>query len=116
MIPIGFRSFSEDPKGLEASAAPAEMSFAEDDFSNNKILQSCCSSSKRNTPGRILTEIQKRKSLTAEDFLGPNEDDPALFSKIPQTKGIQEKRDQKLSAKKNELYVKILKEHGLSPG
>ena len=86
MIPIGFRSFSEDPKGmLEASAAPAEMSFVEDDYPNNKVL---LSSSNRNTPSRILTEIQNRKSLTAEDFLGPNEDDPALFSKIPQTKGI----------------------------
>lgn len=62
-----------------------------------------------------MTEIQNRKSLTAEDFLGPNENDPALFCKIPQTKGIQEKRDKKLSAKKNELYAKILKEHGLSP-
>ena len=34
-------------------------------------------------------------------------------SKLPLTEGMKKKRDAKRSAKKNELYVKIMKEHGL---
>ena len=36
-------------------------------------------------------------------------------SKLPITKGLQEKREVKRSAKNSELYLRILKDHGIDP-
>lgn len=37
------------------------------------------------------------------------------LSKLPLTNGIKRKRDQKRSVKKDELYQRILLEHGIDP-
>ena len=58
---------------------------------------------------RLHQEIQNRASLDASN------EDSLQGSNLPLTKGISEKRKAKLSAKKNELYLKILKENGLDP-
>ena len=39
--------------------------------------------------------------------------DSLEHSKLPLTSGIQKKREAKKSAKKSELYLQILKDHGL---
>ena len=36
-------------------------------------------------------------------------------SRLPLTDGIKKKREEKRSAKKNELYLKIMRDHGLDP-
>ena len=120
-VPIGFRSFAEEEGALNKSAldqsfvaaegqeqetvgAPPhqDISFAEDGDEEMKEGMSAEQS-------RLHQEIQNRASLDASN------EDSLQGSNLPLTKGISEKRKAKLSAKKNELYLKILKENGLDP-
>lgn len=55
-----------------------------------------------------MQEIQNRASYGIDD-------DSLENSKLPITKGLQQKREVKRSAKKNELYLRILKDHGIDP-
>ena len=54
----------------------------------------------------LLQEIQNRASFGVEE-------DSLEYSKVPITSGLLQKREAKMSAKKSELYLRILKEHGI---
>ena len=103
-VPIGFRSFAEEDKPVDQSAVlnathgPQEISFAESQAANVTANESL-----------ILQEIQNRASL------GIEQEDSLENSNLPLTDGIKRKREEKRSAKKNELYLRIMKEHGLDP-
>ena len=61
-----------------------------------------------NNNDSLLQEIQNRVSLEPDQL-----NDSLEHSKLPLTSGIQKKREAKRSAKKNELYLQILKDHGI---
>ena len=97
-VPIGFRSFADDKHvdlSINEAVPPQEVSFAENEgdylASDSKLLQ----------------EIQNRESEG-----GPQEDSLEQ-SKLPLTAGLKQKRQAKQATKGDELYKKIMKEHGL---
>ena len=58
---------------------------------------------------QLMQEIQNRASLDIA------EQDSLEHSKLPLTSGLKEKREQKQSLKKNDVILKIYKEHGIDP-
>ncbi len=98
-LPIGFCSFAE-----ESAAKPIDQSFA----AGESAAEVSFAQSELAKPEQLLQEIQNRASYGIDE-------DSLENSKLPMTKGLLEKREMKQSAKKNELYLRILKEHGIDP-
>lgn len=104
-VPVGFKSFSQDvfgadnPEQMKAMAEPAEISFAKD-------VELMDPPSPKQEEQMVLAEIQNRGSLGVDDA----QDSP---EKEKLESAVANRRDAKLQNKKSDLYMKIMRDHGL---
>ena len=97
-IPVGFRSFAhEDDAQMRQEPGPQEMSFAKE-MQAQDPSDTC--------EQVVLREIQNRGSLGGEET-------HEMPSKANLGDVVASRRDGKLSQKKSNLYLKIMKDHGL---